>query len=264
MLKSKNEKLQQENGRFLFKQIAANDKLASLFTGLSNAKIFYSTVNYIKRLDFEYVYGWRVEQMAMEEQLFITLQKLRQNYKFKDIAGRYSVSDTFIRNIFFTVLSLLHESLYEEFVNNQNLPSLEKIQNTEQVSKKFPNCRFIIDFTEIYIRNPRKNLEAQRQTYSQYKKRQTLKVVVAVTPKGINCYTSKLFPGSTSDKMIFEESGLSNFLNPGDMILADKGFLIHDLLPQGVNINIPPFAVQPRFRGVSQWGVISYNRSCNQ
>lgn len=183
----------------------------------------------------------------MEEQLFITLQKLRQNFKFKDIAVRYSVSDTLIRNIFFTVLSLLHESLYEEFVNNQNLPSLEKNQNTDQASKKFPNCRFIIDSTEIYIRNPRNDIEAQRQTYSHYKKRQTLKGLVAVTPKGIICHTSKLFPGSTSDKMLFKESGLSNFLNPGDMILADKGFLIHDLLPQGVNVNIPPFAFQPRF-----------------
>lgn len=61
MLKSENEKLQQETGRFLFKQIAASDKLVSLYTGLPNAKIFYSIVNYIKRLDFEYVYGWRVE-----------------------------------------------------------------------------------------------------------------------------------------------------------------------------------------------------------
>lgn len=77
--------------------------------------------------------------------------------------------------------------------------------------------------------------------------RQTLKGLFAVTPRGIICYTSKLFPGSTSDKMLFEESGLSNFFNPGDMILANKGFLIYDLLPQGVNVNIPPFAVQPRF-----------------
>ena len=28
---------------------------------------------------------------------------------------------------------------------------------------------------------------------------------------------------------------------PGDLILADKGFLIQDLLPSGVSVNIPPF-----------------------
>ena len=30
-------------------------------------------------------------------------------------------------------------------------------------------------------------------------------------------------------------------LSPGDMVLADKGFTIHPLLPSGVHLNIPPF-----------------------
>ncbi len=29
--------------------------------------------------------------------------------------------------------------------------------------------------------------------------------------------------------------------------MADKGFLIHDLLPQGVSLNIPPFLINPQF-----------------
>lgn len=33
---------------------------------------------------------------------------------------------------------------------------------------------------------------------------------------------------------------LKNFIL-GDMILADKGFLIQDLLQRGVSMNIPPF-----------------------
>lgn len=31
------------------------------------------------------------------------------------------------------------------------------------------------------------------------------------------------------------------------MILADKGFLIHDLLPTNVHLNIPPFLSTPQF-----------------
>ena len=30
-------------------------------------------------------------------------------------------------------------------------------------------------------------------------------------------------------------------MEPGDLILADKGFTIHHLLKQGVSLNIPPF-----------------------
>jgi len=38
-----------------------------------------------------------------------------------------------------------------------------------------------------------------------------------------------------------------NIFQPGDLFLADKGFLISDLLPSGVNLNIPPFLVSPQF-----------------
>ncbi|VDO16195.1 unnamed protein product [Brugia timori] len=36
-------------------------------------------------------------------------------------------------------------------------------------------------------------------------------------------------------------------LKPGDLILADKGFLISELLPTGVSLNIPPFKVREQF-----------------
>ena len=40
---------------------------------------------------------------------------------------------------------------------------------------------------------------------------------------------------------IVQQSGLLNHFVPGDMIMADRGFLIHDILPNGVSLNIPPF-----------------------
>ena len=171
---------------------------------------------------------------------------MRQNYQFADLAIRYSVSDTLIRNAFFTILSVLHESLYAEVFSYTNIPSLEKIKNNVDVSE-FPNCRFLLDTTEVFIENPRNDLEAQRQTYSNYKKRQTLKGLIASVPNGVICFVSKLFPGSTSDKKIFEQSGLIDLLTPGDLILADKSFLIHDLLPQGVSVNTSSFLLNEQF-----------------
>ena len=52
---------------------------------------------------------------------------------------------------------------------------------------------------------------------------------------------SGLYPGSVSDKSIVQESGLLKHFVPGDLILADKGFLIQNLLPRGVSVTIPPF-----------------------
>ena len=40
---------------------------------------------------------------------------------------------------------------------------------------------------------------------------------------------------------------LMNQLDAGDLILADKGFLLHDVLPKGVTVNLPPFLWLPQF-----------------
>ena len=47
--------------------------------------------------------------------------------------------------------------------------------------------------------------------------------------------------GNASDKQIVKESGLLDLLEKGDSVMADKGFLIQDLLdPLGVTLNMPP------------------------
>jgi hypothetical protein len=48
-------------------------------------------------------------------------------------------------------------------------------------------------------------------------------------------------------KLITLKSGLLDQLVPGDLILADKGFLIRDILPPGVSLNLPPFLDTPQF-----------------
>ena len=47
---------------------------------------------------------------------------------------------------------------------------------------------------------------------------------------------------SISDRKLVEVSGLLQKLEPGDEIMADKGFTIQDLLiPYGIRLNMPPF-----------------------
>ena len=69
----------------------------------------------------------------------------------------------------------------------------------------------------------------------------SFKVIVGVAPNAVITYVSMLYPGSISDKAIVLESGLLKHLIPVDMILADKGFLIQDIVPHRVSVNIPPF-----------------------
>ena len=63
------------------------------------------------------------------------------------------------------------------------------------------------------------------------------KWLVGILPNGLVAFLSPVYPGSTTDKELVVASGLLEELNPGDNILADKGFLIDDILPEGKNIH---------------------------
>ena len=53
---------------------------------------------------------------------------------------------------------------------------------------------------------------------------------------------SEVYEGSISDRKLVEVSGLLNKLEPGNEVMANKGFTIHDLLtPHGIRLNIRPF-----------------------
>ena len=70
----------------------------------------------------------------------------------------------------------------------------------------------------------------------------TFKCLIAVTPSGGECFVSDLFEGDIDDVRIFKESGLLKHLKPYDLVLADRGFTVQDLLnPLQVQLKIPSF-----------------------
>ena len=61
-------------------------------------------------------------------------------------------------------------------------------------------------------------------------------------------FVSKLYPGNISDKELTRQSGLMDKLQPGNSVMADRGFdIMEDLALLGVKLIIPPF-----LRGKSQ------------
>ena len=70
----------------------------------------------------------------------------------------------------------------------------------------------------------------------------TLKGLVGISPSGGITFVSQLYTCSISDREIVLRSGiLSQSFDLGDSVMADKGFQIQDILPLGVDLNIPPF-----------------------
>ena len=87
------------------------------------------------------------------------------------------------------------------------------------------------------------SLDNQSACYSQYKFRTTMKDLIGITPSGTTAITSELYPDSTSNKETVVNSGLRHVLQPGDKIMADKGFLIkYELISVGGNISFTKFS----------------------
>ena len=99
----------------------------------------------------------------------------------------------------------------------------------------------IADASEIKTEAP-SSLVLNSELYSSYKSHTTYKGNIVISPSGEVIHVSGLFAGSISDKELVKRSGLLELLEPGDQILAGKGFTIHDLLtPIGCELAIPAF-----------------------
>ena len=250
MLRKENEKLKKQldiqKQTFSFHQISSNPHRVQYFTGLPDAATVLFLEALLSKFELQYHSDWTVQFMPLIDQLFVTLIKLKLNSGHEDLATRFNCSTATVTNIFTTIVSALYQILYVGMLEN-NIPSTAKNQTSmPDCFRPFPNCRIVLDCTEVAVSNT-KRLDTQSHLYSQYKGRTTLKALIGVAPNGFITFTSDLYGGSASDKAITADCGLLQHLQPGDMVMADKGFTIRDILPEGVLLNIPSFLVNGQF-----------------
>ena len=179
-------------------------------------------------------------KLDVKEQLFVTLVRLRRGFNLLTLAYMYGVSESYIRNIFTTWIMFL----FCHFKDHKNLmfPARQDFRKfVPKIFKRFRNIRCSVDCTEFFCEMSR-DYGKQGNTYSSYKHHCTMKRLIAVNPNGAACFVSDLYEGSIDDVSIFEQCGILSHINPGDSLLADKGFTVQDLLlPKQATIYIPPF-----------------------
>ena len=215
--------------------IKNSDEATNFYTGLPSWSSFQFVVNFI----YEEKYDSKLSKLSPAEGLMLTLMRLRLNLTISDLSYRFHVSITTVR----TVFSKWIEDLFVNFkclikwptqdIARKNLPAV--------FADLFPNTRCIIDCSEVFIERPYGYL-ARKKTYSNYKKHNTIKFLIAVTPCGSICFLSKCWGGRASDRCITMNSGFLDLLSSGDTVLADRGFTISDDLALfGAKLEIPSF-----------------------
>ena len=177
-------------------------------------------------------------KLRIRDELVLVLMKLRLGLTNEFLATIFSISVTTCSQIFNTWIPFLAKELKPLIF----WPDKVTVRNMlpKEMATKYPAVRCTVDCTEIFIQRPR-HLELQALTWSDYKKHNTAKYLIAIAPNGMISFVSRGWGGRTSDKHIVKESGFLNLVDPGDVILADRGFTIQaELLMLGAKLEVPP------------------------
>ena len=111
-----------------------------------------------------------------------------------------------------------------------------------QSNRTYSRVRAILDCAEFEMEAP-SALSLNAMTYSDYKGRNTVKVLFAVTPDGYISFDSEAYDGSILDNAITLKSKILDMLDTGLELMADKGFIPSnsELQPIGLELVLPPF-----------------------
>jgi len=178
--------------------------------------------------------------ISTETKLLIFLIKLKTNLTFSAIASLFQINRNTVSEIFYDSLDVA----FSKFKAMILWPSKNLIRSRmpKSFQTDFPNCRVIIDASQVEIEKPA-SVRSQNLFYSNYKSTFTVKFLIGVAPSCEVIFLSKCYGGRATDGQIVTESGLVNLLEPGDVVLADKGFprIVSTFENQGAFVVMPPF-----------------------
>ena len=177
--------------------------------------------------------------LSCENELLLTLMKIRLGLLNQDLAQRFGISVQHVSNIFTTWVKVLAKTVGSLIFNppknvvKKNLPPSFK-------NSTYKSVRHIVDCTEIFLETPN-NLSVRADTWSDYKHHNTAKYLISINPSGLINYVSEGWGGRTSDKYLTVHSDFLDLIEPGDKVLADRGFPIaEDLILCHAELLIPP------------------------
>lgn len=211
-----------------------NDDKVKYFTGLPTFTVLLALFHHLKPA------LPKKQTLDTFQILIMSLMRMRLNLPVQFLGFEFGISPSTVSRYFIELVNIMYVRLKPVI----QWPGREQLRKTMPVQFRMAfgdKIAVIIDCFEIFIERP-SNLLARGKTWSNYKHHHTAKYLIGITPQGSVSYISKGWGGRTSDKYITEHSGFMSHINPGDIVMADRGFDIGDSLACiGAVAKIPAF-----------------------
>ena len=177
---------------FRYSEIASNDEAVKFYTGLPTCSVFEQVLAHLLSCSSPTLavksHTTTNVRLCDADRLLLTLMRLRLGLLVQDLAYRFGISESTVSDIFLAWIDAMYCSL--KFLIKW--PDQETCKsNMPQIFKDlYPKARCIIDCSEIFTERPYA-YQARAQTYSNYKKHNTVKFLVGITPCGAISFLSK-------------------------------------------------------------------------
>ncbi|XP_064460663.1 uncharacterized protein LOC135370770 [Ornithodoros turicata] len=222
--------------KFRLSQILTSDADLNSFTGVESMGLLNAIVKAVEKHDKMNT------ELSVRDRVLIILVKVRTGLSFSCISKLFQVSPTSVHRYFYGTLPVLSAVLKSAIP----WPSKDEIvKNMPKCFEDYKRVRIVLDGTEVEVEKST-CLACRIQTYSNYKRKNTVKYMIGVSPAGLITFVSNAFGGRASDGAIVELSNVIDLLEPyDDHVMVDKGFRIDNVCSaRGVSIVQPPFLRQ--------------------
>ncbi|XP_076864345.1 uncharacterized protein LOC143516556 [Brachyhypopomus gauderio] len=184
-------------------------------------------------------------KLGLIDECFLFLCRIAAGLKEQALASMFKVSLSTVSRIIITWTSYFYLVLGSQ----PSWMTRQQVQATmpKKIHQYCPEVRVLIDCTEVRGETAT-SVTVQSESFSHYKNHTTFKSLVGVAPCGVITFVSKLYTGSISNQELTRRSNFTRLLQPGDGVMADKGFQIEGMLAEvGATLIIPPFKRSVQF-----------------
>lgn len=243
--------------RMIYEDIKDSDEKVRFYTGFPTFQVFWMFFLTLLKHGAEKLNYWEGERRSMGDKQYhqeghqkpgkrrflrpideflLTCMRLRLGLNQEHLADIFRISKATVSRVLNTWVNFI----YDHSKGLIAWPTREQIlANLPRHFNNHLDTRIVVDCTEFFVERP-SSLVSQWLTWSEYKHHNTFEILIGVTPNGMVSFVSRLWGGNASDRHIVQNDDLIPKWSPGDVIMADKGFTIGDLLPANIGLNVPP------------------------